>query len=239
MAPESARVIVFSADGAEARTVPTGRVRPMTARWTPEGRIELDEMLDDGRRRRFIMERDGRDMHEVQPDSIASASSDSSLLLFEARDDGMNSIFATDRRRRAGRQLTKGFWDEQPSLSPRGHAIVFERRADPQRIDLSDVVLMDPSGGNIRVVAPGTDPSWSPDGRKLVFKAPDTTGASWISVWDEAGGSVRRLAPGVHPHWSPDGTRVVYMDHTTRGVAHIRIVDVATGVIRCVTCTPP
>ncbi len=80
--------------------------------------------------------------------------------------------------------------------------------------------------------APETDPSWSPDGRKIVFSTAPNVGASAQSdlrVLDLGTGSVTPV-PGsdglVVPHWSPDGRAIVAM---TLDVNSLRVLDLGTG----------
>ncbi|MBI1927400.1 PD40 domain-containing protein [Candidatus Poribacteria bacterium] len=61
--------------------------------------------------------------------------------------------------------------------------------------------------------APDGDPSWSPDGRQLVFTS-DRTGFKEIYVMDRTGGNLRQLTDGptleMNPSWSPDGKQIAF-----------------------------
>jgi Tol biopolymer transport system component len=201
MSSSGSQLLIFPASGGERVTVPTGLVEPMAADWTTDGRIALVGDSAGGPSRTFVLDRDGRNLRGYSPDSITAATPDSSVLLFESKAAGSSDILAMNRRRTAPRQLTRGFWAEQATISPDGRRILFEKRIDPNDMLRSDVVTMGLDGGNQTVIAPGTDPSWSPDGALVLFKTPDESGQLWVSTVDPSTRTVRRLAKGVHPQW--------------------------------------
>jgi len=76
---------------------------------------------------------------------------------------------------------------------------------------------MNPDGKDVvqltNNTAPDQTPSWSPDGRKIVF-ASERDNDSEIYVMNADGSDQRRLTNQAgdesHPHWSPDGQRIVF-----------------------------
>jgi Tol biopolymer transport system component len=119
--------------------------------------------------------------------------------------------------------------------------LVWERReAMHERIPESQVVVARADGLGARPIATGTDPSWSPDGRLILFKTPEAgTGTLWVSTVAPSGGEVKKLARGVHPHWSPDGQRIAYMLDRVDGGADIWIMNRDGSGRRCLTCAAP
>jgi Tol biopolymer transport system component len=236
MTTTGTNLLVFPVTGGKPDTIPLGDLQVVAADWTRAGGLTLVADVGGGVIKSYVMDRDGSRRREVRRDSVTSANADSSVLLFESVVAGSSTIFAMNARRATARALTSGAWAEQASLSPDGGTIVFERRLDPNRMEQSEVVLMDPSGAHARVIAAGTDPSWSPDGRLILYKAMDTSGELWVSLVDPATKRSRRLAKGVHPQWSPSGKRIVYMLDRPDHSADIFIISRDGGTPACVTC---
>ena len=87
-----------------------------------------------------------------------------------------------------------------PASSPDGTLIAFERNGG--------IWTMTPDGSDARqIVAVGTQPTFSPDGSRILFA--DATG--WIAEIGADGRYRRNIVKGNgDPAWSPDGTRIVY-----------------------------
>ena len=103
----------------------------------------------------------------------------------------------------------------EPSWSPDGTRIAFQRSANPGY----GVYVMNADGSNQTQLTNrvfDTSPAWSPDGTKIAFEGigPDSQGVRDIFVVSAAGGTPQRLTnvavPDVDPDWSPDGSKIVW-----------------------------
>ncbi len=80
--------------------------------------------------------------------------------------------------------------------------------------------VVNPDGsGKRRVVetAGHATPSWSPDGRRIVFQ---TRSGPGLTVVNADGSGQQRLTIGNHPAWSPDGQRIAFGRAWTTSNAH-------------------
>ncbi len=70
--------------------------------------------------------------------------------------------------------------------------------------------------GTVRDVADGTFPSWSPDGRSLLYSWSNETAhqPDEIRLVPAEGGSWRLITHGWAQVWSPDGKRIAYTNRT-------------------------
>jgi Tol biopolymer transport system component len=105
--------------------------------------------------------------------------------------------------------------DAGPVFSPDGQLIAFSSSRDGEGL-----YVMGATGESVRRLTEfGFDPSWSPDGKRIVFanegirdpyvRARDST--LWIV--DVATGTTRKIegaGDAVQPSWSPNGTRIAY-----------------------------
>jgi Tol biopolymer transport system component len=133
--------------------------------------------------------------------------------------------------------------DDQPAFSPDGEQIAFWSSRGG-----GGIFVMGRTGEAVRrVTRVGFRPSWSPDGRQLVYATENvvvnpqnTEGLSQLWVVDVNRGEQRRLdvVDGVLPSWSPHGHRIAFMrrqDQTGAFQADIWTVRVAGGEPRAVT----
>jgi Tol biopolymer transport system component len=151
--------------------------------------------------------------------------------------NGSSEIFVVDEDGSNLVQLTRNeFDDDSPAWSPDSTQIAF-RRVDP---DLSapvdaNVVVVQVDGSGARVLGPGANPVWSPDGLQLAMTVWD---GSFTRVWVQAVDGADRRQVGdasvasAPPAWSPDGQHLVVSS------SGLILIEVATGSITRLTTEP-
>lgn len=131
-------------------------------------------------------------------------------------------------------------------FAAKNHALAFVMNT---REWTSDIFITDLEGSSVRNLTntPYLDeaqPSWSPDGRRLVF----VTNGTRLGIINADGTARRSLdvvgprgMTGVsHPHWTPDGSRlVVAVAQSGEGAPGLWIVDAEDGRAERLTVAPP
>ena len=109
-----------------------------------------------------------------------------------------------------------------PAWSPAGDRIAFGlgeffSMAPGREKVTSSLAIMKTDGTGLRVLTAAGDragfPSWSPDGRKLVYRAADAAGGG-LRIIDVESQQITLLTDGTHndnfPAWSPRGDRIAF-----------------------------
>jgi len=123
-------------------------------------------------------------------------------LLFTSNRSGTSHVYRVAADGSGLADLTPGMGAGNADWSPDRARIVLEMSQD----GVAAIYVMEADGENPRRLVGGLDPSWSPDGREIVFVTSDG-----ISVMSADGSNVRTLAQsGSAPSWSPDGSRIAF-----------------------------
>ena len=174
----------------------------------------------------------------VDNDFHPNWSPDGSRITFaRGYEDGSSQIFRVNAN---GSGLTQigdcsgdCLGDDFPSYSPDGTKIAFIRFIGPVRADNNatsgGVWIMNADGSHpvqitqldLPTVSENYAPSWSPDGRKLVFTEFNTVaqpvGRQAVFVANIDGSAMHRITPwaldATEADWSPDGTRILVTSH--------------------------
>jgi eukaryotic-like serine/threonine-protein kinase len=105
--------------------------------------------------------------------------------------------------------------ESQPGFSPDGDRIAFRSSREP-----AGIYVMEATGENVRLVVPeGFHPSWSPDGKEIVYSTvghdiPTTRttvpSAVWVVSLENGAKRLLTQADALQPSWSPNGQRIAY-----------------------------
>jgi len=190
-------IISMRPDGSAPRVLARGR--PEDAAYRPDGHMIAFARPGAGI---FVMRSDGSAEHRriSGPYGQPDWSPDGRLVATRTRRPG--GLVIWDRGQL--RSLTTG---STGAWSPNGTLIAFTR-AD-LRYRRTSVYVMSSSGCCVRRLAPGDEPEWAPDGRRIVF----TSNSNVMRSIRPDGTGVRRLARihGSNPVYAPNGRRIAYV----------------------------
>ncbi len=183
--------------------------------------------------------------HPGQPAEPVAIGNDSpvSFLRYQGHAWRASVGFWVSRRGRARKRvaLPREIQVGQPTLSPNGSSIVFVD-AQVYGDGAEAIVLARLDRGDLRVLLRGvnlnSNPTWSPNGRRLTFSAfTNRLRGPCLFVMDVASGTLTRLTSPhrrVHdfgPVWSSDGRTILFSRHTSAGW-RAELIDVRTRRVR-------
>jgi Tol biopolymer transport system component len=131
-----------------------------------------------------------------------------------------SNIFVSDADGRHTQKLTTQTeqYENGPAWSPDGRTIAFARGGSNGPYE---IYVMDAEGGNVRRLTNSggnhLDPSWSPEGDRIVFIATPAANSGLTHVFEmnADGAGIHRLTHGPRweslPAWSPDGSAIAFV----------------------------
>lgn len=182
--------------------------------WTKDGRIRFLRTDSDKQSSSLIMNADGTNQTEVNDFAGLDWgfwSPDGSKVLFGKRSD--QSVFYLADANGAN-EVAMPFFGGNFSWAPDNQQIVYQNRLDTENMEIFVYSLETGRSENVtNNDAFDADPSFSPDGKQIVF-ASLRDGNAEIYSMNTDGSYVRRLtnhpAWDSHPVFSPDGTTIAF-----------------------------
>lgn len=172
-----------------------------SGQWSPDGSRIAVSADQDGNSDLFLLSAAGQLIRRLTTnpgiDVSPAWSPDSQQLAFCSDRGGGPQIYVMNLGSGTARRVTfQGRYNTSPAWSPKGDTIAYTSQAGGFQIKTVSV-----NGGQGHRVAAGEDPSWSPDGRYLVFSS-----RGHLRVASRDGQSVKQLTAGggddTSPVWS-------------------------------------
>jgi Tol biopolymer transport system component len=177
------------------------------------GKMNVCVMNNDGSRKTNLTK---SDLQEMDP----AWSPDRKKIVFMVIDDDEQQVDlfvmnADGTKRTRLTKLADKTFPHSPCWSPKSGQILFTVGTEPgpKGFRREDLWVVDADGKKLTKLGKGNDPSWSPDGKTILFSAPDAENKeSRLFLMDAKGQKVRALTKevGEMGKWSPDGKRIVY-----------------------------
>ncbi len=210
----------------------------------------------DGNPEIYVMDVDGKNQRRLtnnsDGDTSPSWSPDGNRIAFASDRDGhvdamhglpTYEIYVMNPNGDNPQNLTNSpHYDMSPSWSPDGKRIAFASNRfsfDGEKHFLSfDICVMDNDGKNLQRLTENRqddrDPSWSPDGKRIVFRArrdghvENRFAVTYeIYVMDNDGVNEQRLTENrkndLEPVWSPDGKRIAFVSDRKGNFEHFDV----------------
>jgi TolB protein len=184
--------------------------------WSPDGKqLAYGEYsLASSAEGIWVANADGSGAHQVGLGDNPTWSPDGSKIAFASAGCGADGVAAISVMNPDGTNV-----QQLASFSPGPTCLDYGIAWSPDgtRIAFSlngMLEMMNADGSNPHPLAPGVEPSWSPDSSQIVFHTDpfNSQTANGLLVIGANGTGLRQLTQGLddHPSWSPDGQSIVF-----------------------------
>jgi Tol biopolymer transport system component len=202
--------------GAGSYFPPPGDHAPV---WSPDASVLVFLSERDGPSLR-VVDADGADEHRIPwlpATNGYSFSPDWSHVAGPLYENGSTRMIVERLDGSDRRSLAESVYGTKATWSPDGTRVAFVvQSATPNR---SDVVVARIDGSEVRRIADGFDPAWSPTDDRIAYVAGDYEHTRLHVVHADGSGDSTLTPDSVGyggPEWSPDGTRLAVVHRTSR-----------------------
>ena len=226
-AGDGTHIFVMDAEGSGLRQVTSMPGFSGVPVWSPDGSrlaFQRAERLREAPWHLYLVSPDGSGLTQLTSgasnDQVPQWSGDGRRLLFYSDRTGRNQLYELDVASREIRALHRSEDDDTSAAwSPDERQVVFACLCG--RGDARCTCSSGPPARSANwPTFPAHQPSFSPDGRRVLFHA-NADGRGRLHVVSRDGSDLRRLSPAafanINPSWSPDGTRLLFQSERTGG----------------------
>lgn len=185
------------------------------AQWTKDNQIRFLRYVEKKKAESFVMNLDGGNQRRANETAknvlTGNWSPDGTKILFVKADDTSSFYLANAD---GSDEIKLPFLVSNNDWSPDSRRIIYQNRVNAEDSDIFVYTIETAKSENVtNNPALDADPSFSPDGKQIVF-ASLRDGNAEIYLMNDDGGNVRRLtdhpAWETHPVFSPDGTQIAF-----------------------------